>query len=154
MKRCDMAVCIEYHRNRYDLQTFSPELILTTSRPHMARVHRHRSPSLLHHLFRYRSQRRNRRHLPRTVSRACPRIMGVLGVLHRHRITRDSCCLLVRDPEYEWGQRCQMHDCRYLAIFLDVAQRYSGVTGHRDQHDGQLFHLLAYIGAVSLHASE
>ena len=80
--------------------------------------------------------------------------MGFLGVIHRHRVTRDSCRLLVRDSEHEWGQRCQMHDRRHLAIFLDVAQRYSGVTGHRDQHNGQLLHLLAHIGAVSMHASE
>lgn len=149
-----MAICIEYHRNRYDLPIYLPRSTLTTSRSHMARVRRHRSPSLLHHLFCNRSQRCNRRHLPHAVSCSCPRIMGFLGVLHRHRIARNPCCLLVRDPEHEWGQRCQMHDCRYLAIFLDAAQWYSGVTGHRDQHDGQLSHLLAHIDAVSLHASK
>lgn len=99
--------------------------MLTTSRPHLARIHRRSRPSLLHNLLRNSTQRRNRRHPPRALSRTCTRIMGLLGLLRSHHLARHSSDLLVCDSEYERRERCQVHDRRHLAELLDAEEYHS-----------------------------
>ena len=86
--------------------------MLTTPRPHLARIHRRSRPGLLHNLLRNRTQRRNRRDPPCALPRARTRIMGLLGLLRSHHLARNPRHLLVCDPKYEWRQRGQVHDCR------------------------------------------
>ena len=120
----------------------------------MARISRHRRSGILHHILRHCTQRRNWSHLPRTLSRSCSSIMGVLGLIHRYRLARRACCLLVFDPKYERRQQCQGHDRCYLALVSNTAQRHPRVSGHRNEYDDQLFNLLARELAVFVHASE
>lgn len=139
LKRGNMAIRFEHHRNWYHttntkLKHYSQTL--TTSRPHVARVSWHRCPGILHHLLRHCTQRRNRRNPPRTLPSPRPSIMGFLGLIHRHRLSRHLGSILVRNPKHERRQRSQVHDRSNLAIIPDDAQRYSRVPGHRDKHDG------------------
>jgi hypothetical protein len=100
----------------------TPDQKLTTSRPNMARVPRHSRPRLFHDILRHRLERRHRRNPPRALSRACSRILGFLGLLHRHHIARHPRHLLVRHPKHERRKRNARHDWCHLAVFPHLAQ--------------------------------
>ena len=96
----------------------------TTTRPHMARIPRHSRPGLLHNLLRHRPKRRNRRPPPRPLPRHRARLLGFLGLLHRHCFPRHPRHLLVRHPKHERREFRARHDRRHLALFPHTRERY------------------------------
>jgi hypothetical protein len=125
-QRRNMAIRFKHHRNRSIPPSPLPHPPkLTPPRPNMARIPRHRCPRLHYDILRHRTQRRNRRNPPRPLPRPRPRILGLLGLLHCHYITRHSRRFLVRHSEHERRKCHARHDWRDLAIFLDFAQHDS-----------------------------
>jgi len=91
---------------------------------------------------------------PRSLPRPSPRIVGLLGLLHRHHIPRHPRRLLVRHPNHERGQHGARHARRYMAIFPYHVESYPGEPGHRDKHHGRIYTVLASAVALFVHASE
>jgi len=125
----------------------------TTTRPHLARIPRHSRPSLLHNLLRHRSKRRNRRPPPRPLPRHRARLLGFLGLLHRHRIARHPRHLLVRHSKHERREFRARHDRCHLALFPHPRERYSREPRHRYSDHDQFLHLLAWQCAFLGYAS-
>ena len=88
LQRSNVAICRGYHLYR----------------PQLARGNRHRCVSILHRQLRHCIERCDWRHTPRAVSRSREGQLGLLGQLHCHCVSCNTCYLLVCDPDYERRQ--------------------------------------------------